>query len=67
VLQPYYHILQEGTHQARQTTLRSYFKKRSEKLPTDPKMAGDDPVDPDDPQHVFLLSITPIYLYFIMQ
>jgi hypothetical protein len=30
--------------------LFSYFKKESEELPVDPKMARDDPVDPDDPQ-----------------
>jgi hypothetical protein len=29
VLQHYYHVLQERRHQARQTTLLSYFKKKS--------------------------------------
>jgi hypothetical protein len=49
VQQPYCHVLQERRRQARQTTLLSCFKKKSEEPPTDPKMA-DDPFDPDDPQ-----------------
>jgi hypothetical protein len=52
VLQPYYHILQEKRHQARQTTVFIHFKKKSKELPVDPKIARDDPVDPDDPQAV---------------
>jgi hypothetical protein len=42
-------VLQERRHQARQTTLLSYFKKKSEEPPTDPKKV-DDPVNPEDPQ-----------------
>jgi hypothetical protein len=50
VLQLYYHVLQKRRHQARQTALLSYFKKQFEATQIDPKMADDDPVDPDDPQ-----------------
>jgi hypothetical protein len=49
VLQLYYHVLQERRHQARQTTLLSYFKNKFEELPIDQNTA-DDPVDPDYPQ-----------------
>jgi hypothetical protein len=45
LLQPYYHVLQERTHQARQTTLLSYFKNKSEEQPVDPKTAEGDPID----------------------
>jgi hypothetical protein len=47
---PYYHVLQETIHQARLTTLISYFKNKSEEPTTDQMMAEDDPVGPDDPQ-----------------
>jgi hypothetical protein len=50
VLQPYYHVLQDRRSQAKQTTLPSYFKKRSEEPPADKKTADDDPVNPDNPQ-----------------
>jgi hypothetical protein len=50
VLQPYYHDLQEWRCQARQKPVLSYFKKKSQGPPTDPKTAENDPVDPDDPQ-----------------
>jgi hypothetical protein len=50
VLLPYYHVLQERRHQARQRTLLSYFKNKSKKPSIDPQMAEDDPFDPDDPQ-----------------
>jgi hypothetical protein len=36
--------------QARQITLLSCFKKKSEEPQIDPQTAEDDPVDPDDPQ-----------------
>jgi hypothetical protein len=52
VLQPYCHVLHERRCQARQTTLRSYFKKKAEEPPIDPKMAEDDPVYPD--AHIFI-------------
>jgi hypothetical protein len=50
VLQPYYHVLQERRHQARQRTLFPCFKKKPVGPPADPTMAEDDPVDPDNPQ-----------------
>jgi hypothetical protein len=50
VLQSYCHVPQERRHHARQTTSLSYFKKKSEEPPVDPKMALDDPIDPEDPQ-----------------
>jgi hypothetical protein len=50
VLLTYYHVLQERRHQARQTILLCYFKKKSEEPPIDPEMAEDDSVDPDNPQ-----------------
>jgi hypothetical protein len=43
VLQPYYHVLQERKRQARQTTLSSYLKNKSEESPIDS-------VEPDDLQ-----------------
>jgi hypothetical protein len=49
-MQPYSHILLERTYEARQTTLHSYFKKKFEEPPIDPKMAKNDPLDPDDSQ-----------------
>jgi hypothetical protein len=49
VFQTYYYVLQERC-QARQTTLLAYFKMKSEEPSTDPKMAKDDPADPDDPK-----------------
>jgi hypothetical protein len=36
VVQPYYHVLQDRWHQARQTILLSHFKKKSEEPSLDP-------------------------------
>jgi hypothetical protein len=49
-VQPYYHVLLERRHEAKQTTLFSYFKKKFKEPPIDPKTAKNDPVHPDNPQ-----------------
>jgi hypothetical protein len=63
VLQSYYHVLQERRHQARQTTLLSYFKRKSEELPTEPNTA-DDPVDPIHSQSIPLIRNAYVFIFY---